>query len=529
MISDKKAISFEARIVIDGVVTSGLAFKGHEPTPHTIDSFLGQDGLTHHLAFPPFHSELLTQSYWNASESLGRIKVVISEGTYCNHQGSSFERRKNIVCFAFQHAPLSILQDANIAWPNPNVFCCAETGAVSTRSGNRTDHTFHGHSPHREMTKLAINERVYTAPYNVTTVPSMLPPHGLECIHEEPGTSLMSATFHTPIEQASIVPKRNGANRASSSDISMPDYGPLKSWEGSRQSSGHENGPRSLDQALSQSMSDIVYTGLRSRGHTVGTRDDPLEGFPEELDPVSIGRTQEEPLTPSRMMSRTPQTYDGTSPNHGSTMLGSHHFDEAFYSPIKNVDGGGTLAPANTRVNSATNGPMEMFKSGGSTKSESPCPAFHHSRAVPITASDSRFNNVREISKKNQASVGSVDQDSAERLPRTPTAKEEVKGRKEGMRAVRNPFGFSKRTISRKTSGANTSTSNIDPGQLAEGKRKRENSATGIGDPIGDSQGQTPSPARKVSKAKCQADIGTEKGKAGEGVKRAPLSNLLNC
>jgi hypothetical protein len=58
------------------------------------------------LGFPPFHRELLTQSYWNASDDLGRIKVVIAEGFPRESQTMPFERIRNIVAFSFQHAPL---------------------------------------------------------------------------------------------------------------------------------------------------------------------------------------------------------------------------------------------------------------------------------------------------------------------------------------------------------------------------------------------------------------------------------------
>ena len=527
-IPDKQAISFEARIIVDGIVTSGLAFKGHEPTPLTIDNFLGQDGLTKHLAFPPFHSELLTQSFWNASESLGRIKVVISEGTYCNHQGSSFERRKNVICFAFQHAPLSILQDARIAWPNPSMFRCTETKTVSAPNSNQSDDMAHSHSPHREMNNLAINERVCTVPHAGTSVPFMLPSHELECIYEEPSTSSAPTTFQMPSEQPYMTHGRSKANRTSSSDISMPDYGPLHSWEGSRQSSGPGNAPRSLGQALSKSMSDIIYTGLRSRGHTVGTRDDSLEGLPEELDPVGIGRIEEELLTPSRMMNRTLQTYDGTSPNHGSIMFGSQHFDEAFYSPVRNTDDAGTFAPANTRVNSVTNSPSEIPKPDRNAESESPCPVFHHLRAVPVTAGDPRLSNVREISRERQAFAGSIDHDSLEGLPQIPAANDEVKGRKEGKRAQRKPAATNKRTISRKASGVNAVSPTLDPGQSGESKRKREVLETDRGSPVVSGIGLTPSPARKISKAKSQADVGMESGKVNERTRRAPLTKLLN-
>ena len=63
------------------------------------------DAMT--LAFPAFHNELLTQSYWNAGDDLGRIKIIISEGLPRESAGT-FERIKNVVAFSFQHAPLGL-------------------------------------------------------------------------------------------------------------------------------------------------------------------------------------------------------------------------------------------------------------------------------------------------------------------------------------------------------------------------------------------------------------------------------------
>ena len=53
-----------------------------------------------------FHRELLAQSYWNAGDDLGRIKLVIAEGFPRDSMSMQFERVKNIVLFSFQHAPL---------------------------------------------------------------------------------------------------------------------------------------------------------------------------------------------------------------------------------------------------------------------------------------------------------------------------------------------------------------------------------------------------------------------------------------
>jgi hypothetical protein len=41
---------------------------------------MDKNGEFEKLKFPTFHRELLSQSYWNAGDDLGRIKLVIAEG-----------------------------------------------------------------------------------------------------------------------------------------------------------------------------------------------------------------------------------------------------------------------------------------------------------------------------------------------------------------------------------------------------------------------------------------------------------------
>lgn len=65
-----------------------------------------KSGIHGLLKFPPFHMEMLTQSWWSAGENMGRIKIVIAEGLMRSSAASQFERTKNIVSFSFQHAPL---------------------------------------------------------------------------------------------------------------------------------------------------------------------------------------------------------------------------------------------------------------------------------------------------------------------------------------------------------------------------------------------------------------------------------------
>jgi hypothetical protein len=70
---------------------------------------MDKNGELESLKFPLFHRELLTQSYWNAGDELGRIKVIVAEGYLRDSLSASLNRVKNIVAFSFQHAPLGML------------------------------------------------------------------------------------------------------------------------------------------------------------------------------------------------------------------------------------------------------------------------------------------------------------------------------------------------------------------------------------------------------------------------------------
>jgi hypothetical protein len=67
---------------------------------------MNKSGEMEPLKFPVFHHELLAQSYWNAGDELGRIKVVIAEGCSRDPLSTTVDRNKNIVGFSFQHVPL---------------------------------------------------------------------------------------------------------------------------------------------------------------------------------------------------------------------------------------------------------------------------------------------------------------------------------------------------------------------------------------------------------------------------------------
>ena len=124
------------------------------------------------LRFPVFHAEILKQSHWDAGESYGRIKIIIAEGLCRDMRATdtvppAFERFRDVVGFAFQHAPPSkftlhwripslmqseILEYSGIAWPNDIMWKQAQklamqSGSYSHKASVVPDHDAHAHSP----------------------------------------------------------------------------------------------------------------------------------------------------------------------------------------------------------------------------------------------------------------------------------------------------------------------------------------------------------------------------------------------
>ncbi|KAF5875386.1 uncharacterized protein Bfra_003840 [Botrytis fragariae] len=113
-------VMFEARVFVDGQIAGTKLFHRNGPWPTVLETSveLDKQGDYKKLEFPAFHRELLSQSYWNPGDDLGRVKVVVSEGIPRDNISMPFERIKNLVAFSFQHAPLDVLEASSIAWPN---------------------------------------------------------------------------------------------------------------------------------------------------------------------------------------------------------------------------------------------------------------------------------------------------------------------------------------------------------------------------------------------------------------------------
>ncbi|RAL08661.1 uncharacterized protein BO97DRAFT_460194 [Aspergillus homomorphus CBS 101889] len=149
------ALLFEVRVFIDGLCVSGSVFNQRSSWPHVLDlsSYVDKSGNQDRLRFPTFHHEILKSQHWDAGELYGRIRVVIAEGFSRPHRSPPFERLKEVIAFAFQHAPIQILEYSEIAWPNasmwtrePRLFKYNSRGAISDTKEPEDSHT---HSPSR--------------------------------------------------------------------------------------------------------------------------------------------------------------------------------------------------------------------------------------------------------------------------------------------------------------------------------------------------------------------------------------------
>lgn len=82
-------------------------------------NILGKDGKSLPLGFPPFHGSFLTQTHWDASEDMGRIKVELSAGHMVEQHGTAhYMKLITHAMFAFQPAPLDLLERNGVAWPS---------------------------------------------------------------------------------------------------------------------------------------------------------------------------------------------------------------------------------------------------------------------------------------------------------------------------------------------------------------------------------------------------------------------------
>ncbi|KNG90264.1 hypothetical protein ANOM_001811 [Aspergillus nomiae NRRL 13137] len=226
------ALLFEVRIFIDGLFVSGSVFGQRTNWPHVID--IDKSGNQDNLRFPPFHQEILEQQHWDAGELYGRIRIVISEGFARPHRNPPFERVKEVVAFAFQHAPLQVLEYSSIAWPNasmwsrePRLFKYNSRGELSDL---KEPEDTHAHSPTRHgIRQLATTSSQISNPaahgawtYRNYQGPIPQMQGSLRESRWPQQEQLMPDPFIDPYVLDPSA--RHRGARPSSEDVSMPDY-----------------------------------------------------------------------------------------------------------------------------------------------------------------------------------------------------------------------------------------------------------------------------------------------------------------
>ncbi|KAL4869664.1 hypothetical protein BDV12DRAFT_74229 [Aspergillus spectabilis] len=227
---------FEVRIFVDSLCVAGSVFSPRVNWPHVIDlsSHVDKSGNQDTLRFPPFHQEILEQRHWDAGDLHGRIRVVISEGFARPHRNPPFERVKQIIAFAFQHAPLNVLEYSSIAWPNTSMWS-KEPRLFKYNTGSgvsdlKEAEDAHAHSPTRHETRPPVaasgqasnppvvnvwRDRTYQGP-----VPQW------QGNYRETRWAPPEAVFTDPFIDPYVLDPaaRHRGARPSWEDVSMPDY-----------------------------------------------------------------------------------------------------------------------------------------------------------------------------------------------------------------------------------------------------------------------------------------------------------------
>ncbi|RSL74442.1 hypothetical protein CEP53_000317 [Fusarium sp. AF-6] len=141
-------VKFETRLFIDGRLVACTSLNRQCDWPHVIANGFGfsKDGNLEALKFPAFQQEILQQRQRNVGDSLGRIRLVISEGFPRDSPTVPMERVNNVVAFSFQHAPQEVLEGAGIAWPNPSMWQRSPNTASMSFPSFPSNVTTHAHS-----------------------------------------------------------------------------------------------------------------------------------------------------------------------------------------------------------------------------------------------------------------------------------------------------------------------------------------------------------------------------------------------
>ena len=210
-------------------------------------------------------------------------------------------------------------------------------------------------------------------------------------------------------------------------------------------------------------------------------------------------------------------------------------FDSCYYSPDRLVSNG-TMAPANTRVSSATGTPKTKERTPSAAAEAESCSSSNiHLRSVSVTTRDPAKAKIREPSDASMQSsysdLASEQGEATEGHIKQMPAKE-VKGRKEGkVGELDFELQLQKRLL--RGSSGRPDKENIDGSEhqttgTIDGKRKRSTASfSTISKVLGEGHANS-SPSRKVSRVGNLKDQDLDDLTPEGVVTRAPLAGVTN-
>ncbi|KAL4762353.1 uncharacterized protein BDW70DRAFT_167155 [Aspergillus foveolatus] len=385
----------------------GSVFPPRTNWPHVIgkSSNVDKNGNQDTLRFPPFHQEILEQRHWDAGDLHGRIRVVVAEGFARPHRNPPFERVKEIIAFAFQHAPLNVLEYSSIAWPNTSMWSkeprLFKYNAGSGVSDPKEAEDSHAHSPaarHDETrppvapitgqigNPPALNfwrNRSYQGP-----VPQW------QGNYREPRWAPPETVFADPFIDPYVLDPaaRHRGARQSWEDISMPDY--VSNSSGSR--------------AIS-SMTGISYEHSKHPSLVAPIGDDAYSQLIQALSPTKQPACSTQPPTTASATTAIPMgtklsaAAEARSASHrksGNSRASANILEDMSCSNSRDVSGSTTAA-------SNTTPPDPAAEQGAAAK-------LHASPSGPIK---SRKEGISLENKENEAEKACRDSDKARQTP----------------------------------------------------------------------------------------------------------------
>ncbi|MCJ1378895.1 hypothetical protein MMC17_001994 [Xylographa soralifera] len=464
---------------------------------------MDKEGNRDFLRWPQFHPEMLTQSYWNAGENKGRIKVTITEGYLLAPGNLPFTRTKNLVAFSFQHAPqrmfemfffawailsraAEVLENCGIAWPNAGMWYQSPHPMYNVASPVKKEPLsetidLHAHSPRRHQESMASLQGKLASkislPPNISKVmqsPAGMQPSALQEINLQSRAAAWNSLTQMPdpfIEGSRTFMQNHYPSRLNNkSDVSMPDYS------------------RSITPASSRNLTSEIPTHVR----------------------------------PSNTMQN----------------------QEAFFSdilPLFNTcenELSGVIAPTNTRVSSAANTPPIPPRPSAAAEARAASYSKERPRAVSITTKDAP-PKPRESSDISMQSGCSEDQASSKDIADVKVhikPASDIKGRKEGRASELDiPTHIQKKSSNSSISSSmgnkeNTTTRISTTVVLSDGKRKRASTIPQITSKDEEALGSSPTrkaPKKQTSKGHINPTCAGEPfdDRLGE---RSPLGSLDN-